>query len=118
MSRLTDGNYSKPENLGDSINSTAEEVAPFISPDESYILFAKESRNDRSLKSGLYVAYRNSSGTWTKPVYLGDEINQGGASSPYISPDGKYLFFNSGRNGNYDIYWVSSKIIEELRPKL
>jgi ankyrin repeat protein/Tol biopolymer transport system component len=118
MSKLTDGKYLKPENLGDSVNSKAEEVAPFIAPDESYILFSKESRTDRSLKSGLYVAYRNSEGTWTKPVYLGDEINQGGASCPYISPDGKYLFFNSGRNGNYDIYWVSAKIIEELRPKL
>jgi hypothetical protein len=25
-----------------------------------------------------------------------------GANNPYVSPDGKYLFFNSGRNGNYD----------------
>jgi hypothetical protein len=29
-----------------------------------------------------------------------------------ITPDGKYLFFR--RNG--DIYWVSTKIIEKLRP--
>ncbi|HEX9975570.1 MAG TPA: ankyrin repeat domain-containing protein, partial [bacterium] len=117
MSRLIDGKYSKPENLGDSVNSQADEVAPFIAPDESYILFSKESRADQSLKSGLYVVYKNSAGSWTNPVYLGYEINQGGASSPYVSPDGKYLFFNSGRNGNYDSYWVSTKLIEELRPK-
>lgn len=118
MTKLTYGKYLNPENLGDSINSEADEGAPFIAPDESYILFSKESRTDRSLKSGLYVAFRNSAGTWTKPAYLGDEINKGGASSPYVSPDGRYLFFNSGRNGNYDIYWVSTKIIGELRPKL
>ena len=43
------------------------------------------------------------------------EINFNGAGNPYVSPDGKYLFFNSGRNGNYDIWWVDAKIIEELR---
>ena len=115
--KLVDGIYTKPENLGDSLNSPADEVAPFIAPDESYILFNRESRTDRSLKSGLYAAYKKNVGTFTKPVYLGDEINQGGASAPYVSPDGKFLFFNSGRNGNYDIYWVSAKIIDELRPK-
>jgi ankyrin repeat protein len=116
-SKFTDGKYSKPENLGESLNSPAEEGTPFIAPDESYIVFSRESRTDRSLKSGLYAAYKKNDGTWTTPVYLGDEINQGGASAPYVSPDGKYLFFNSGRNGNYDMYWVSAKIIEELRPQ-
>jgi hypothetical protein len=59
-----------------------------------------------------------------------------------LSPDGKYLFFTSNRferarapeapvelaafskahnmpgNGLSDIYWVDSRVIEELRPKL
>ena len=34
-----------------------------------------------------------------------------------ISPDGKYIFFGSFRNGNGDIYWVDAKIIDELKPK-
>lgn len=115
--KFVDGKYAKPEDLGDSLNSPADEVAPFVAPDESYIVFSRESRTDRTLKSGLYAAYKKNDDTWTKPVYLGDEINQGGASAPYVSPDGKFLYFNSGRNGNYDMYWVSAKIIEALRPK-
>ena len=35
---------------------------------------------------------------------------------PRVSPDGKYLFFTSSRKGNMDIYWVSEKIIEKLKP--
>jgi len=35
---------------------------------------------------------------------------------PYVTLDGKYLFFNSDRSGSWDIYWVDAKIIEELRP--
>ena len=31
--------------------------------------------------------------------------------------DGKFLFFNSGRNGNYDVYWVDAKIIDTLKMK-
>ena len=46
------------------------------------------------------------------------------AGIPTISPDGKYLFFKLGCRGdldvehgttNRDIWWVSTKIIEELK---
>ena len=36
---------------------------------------------------------------------------------PTLSPDGKYFFFNTTRSGNWDIYWVDAKIIEDLKPK-
>ena len=116
-SKLINGKFSKPENLGTQVNSQAEESTPYIAPDESYIIFTKESRVDRNFKNGLYISFKNNDGNWNSPLYLGDEINNGGSSSPFASPDGKYLFFNSGRNGNYDIYWVSAKTIEDLRPK-
>jgi len=32
-----------------------------------------------------------------------------------ISPDGRYLFFLSFRSGKCHPYWVSAKVIEELR---
>jgi len=38
---------------------------------------------------------------------------------PYVSPDGKYLFFTSHDelNNESNIYWVNSSIIEKIRPK-
>ena len=69
------------------------------------------------LENGLYISFKNNDENWISPIYLGDEINKGGCASPFVSPDGKYLFFNSFRNGNYDICWASAKIIEELKPK-
>jgi len=37
---------------------------------------------------------------------------------PSISPDGKYLFFTRNKGSEIsDFYWVSAKIIEELKPK-
>ena len=40
------------------------------------------------------------------------------AGQPFVSFDGKYLFFSTGdpRVGS-DIYWVSAEVIEDLRPK-
>jgi len=89
------------------------ETAPFIAPDQSYLLFSREGP---PAKSGLHISYRNQEGKWTPPQNLGEEINAGGAGTPYVSPDGEYLFFHSGRNGNYDIYWVSTRILKKLEP--
>jgi len=37
--------------------------------------------------------------------------------SPFLSPDGKYLFFvrHDGKKG--DIYWVNAKIINKFKAK-
>jgi Tol biopolymer transport system component len=45
---------------------------------------------------------------------MGNNVNtnQNEANATF-SPDGKYLFFTRGD----DIYWVSTQILEELRPK-
>ena len=38
-SRLVNGVYTKPVNIGPEINSKATETCPYITPDESYIIF-------------------------------------------------------------------------------
>ena len=48
---------------------------------------------------------------------MSDEINKGNALFPGLSPDGKYLFFVSLRTGWLDLYWVDTKIIDELKPE-
>jgi hypothetical protein len=77
-----------------------------MSPDESFHLF--------DFKEKLYVSFRTKDGNWGRPVDLGARLNlEGGIMLPTLSPDGRYLFFcHQG-----DIYWVSAKVIDELRPK-
>jgi len=51
------------------------------------------------------------------PINPAQKINSGGHErSPYLSPDGKYLFFWRVTQGS-DIYWVSTKFIEKLKSK-
>ena len=116
MSRIIDGEYSKPENLGSNINTEFSESAPFIAPDESYLIVSVDNHPDGFGMTDLFISFKDGANQWTKLINMGETINTGAPDgNPYVSPDGNYLFFNSGRNGNYDIYWVSAAIIEKLR---
>ncbi len=98
-----------PERLEDSINSLPNAGHPFVSPDESFLLFDAEPGGR---EKDIYVSFRKKDGTWTPAVNLGDKVNStGGEMCPSVSPDGKYVFFE--KNG--DIYWMSIKLIESLR---
>jgi len=91
---------------------------PYIASDESYLLYSMGSNNNDS-PTDLYISYRKSNGKWTSPKNLGDNINSPGDYDlcPKVSPNGKYLFYISRRNGpDFQIYWVDAKIIEELNP--
>lgn len=118
-SRLINGEYGEPENLGAAINTDdCYEYAPFVDPDEDYIIFV----SDRPGGFGghdLYISFQNPDGSWTEPRNMGDTINSSaGDTIPYVSPDGKYFFFISRRAGDrgWNPYWVDAQIIEELRP--
>ena len=96
-SRLVDGKYTTPENLGDAINTQFDEFEPYISPDQKYLIFMAQ-RLDGHGGSDLYISYQRD-GSWTRAVNLGDKINSSGSEySPLVSPDGKYFFWSSTRS--------------------
>ncbi|MFC2156852.1 ankyrin repeat domain-containing protein [Acidobacteriota bacterium] len=102
-SKLVDGVYSKPVNMGAEINSKDSDHCPFIAPDESYIIFSRFSNSDR----GFYISFKDKSEKWSKPVKIHERLM---GVCPLISHDGKYFFFNSD-----GIYWMPAYFIEELR---
>jgi Tol biopolymer transport system component len=114
-STLVNGRYSAPEYLPDEVNYLKPNH-PFVSPDENYLIM--DAQLSGMGKQELFISFKKDDGSWTKAVNMGQVINatktEFGAS---ISPDGKYLFFHRRVDGNGDIYWVSAKVIEELRPK-
>jgi len=112
-SSFKNGKYSIPERLPEKINKFPNAGHPFIAPDESYMIY--DAASDKS-STGLFICFRNKDGSWTKPINMGEEINSTGDEiCAYIPPDGKYLFFGRAINNMVDIYWVSAKIIEELK---
>lgn len=119
-SRYVNGKYLTPELLGDSINTKYLEIYPFVSPDESYLLFCSTRPSMEEKDRRIYITFRTNDGNWSKPINLSKKMNFDYQSAfPYVSPDGKYLFF-TGYNESTNksgIFWLSSDIIEKLRPE-
>ena len=112
-SRLIDGKYGKPENLGEAINTKYREGDGFISPDEGFFLFSAFVPGNNGV-GDLYISFRGKDGKWIKASNLGGEINTSGNEfTPVITADGKYLFFASDRTGNDDIYWVDMGVVKK-----
>lgn len=140
-SGLKDGEYLPAEKLGDKINTEFREFDAYVDPDKKFIIFASD-RPGGFGQSDLYISFRIENNDWSQSTNMGPEINgPGNEYSPYLSPDGKYLFYtrhtrtsiddseepltrdyyfkalNSFDNMLGNIWWVNSKIIEEYIPQ-
>ena len=144
VAKYENGKYLKPERLSDNINSQEYEGHPCIAPDESYLIFDASTRPDVNGEGDMYISFRDKNGVWLKAVNMGENVNSSGREyNPFVTYDGKYIFFSSNRmeasirsklsnkslnyqelhdlqnssgNGSFDIYWIDAKIIEELKP--
>jgi len=96
-SRLVDGHYTQPENLGSTINTAGSDTEAYVAPDETYLIFSSAGRKDTRGADDIYVSYRRGD-SWSEPRNLGDAVNSAGSEfGAKPSPDGKYLFFCSNR---------------------
>lgn len=140
VSEFKSNQYQKPIALDTMVNSKLYEFNAFVDPDEQYILFTSYGRKDDSGGGDLYMATKDAAGKW-KPAQNLKELNSKQIDyCPFVSPDGKTLFFtserhqlpvsfNSGKatfqkvkdisnsplNGTGNIYWIS---FESLKARL
>jgi len=141
-SRLVDGKYTAPEKLPEQVNCGTNRFNAYVAPDESYLVVPAIGVKGGYGGVDYYIVFRKKDDSWHEPVNMGPKINSptGTGWSFYVSLDKKYLFFMAAKglpiekqpkslsldfflslssipqNGNSDIYWMESKIIEELRP--
>ncbi|CAM1348827.1 OmpA family protein [Tenacibaculum insulae] len=110
---LEDGSFSKPQNLGDKINTEGREMFPFVGEDET-LYFASDGHLGLGALDVLEAKKVNE--TYTNPVNLGPPVN-----SPYddfsfvINKKRNNGFFSSNRKkgkGDDDIY---SFIVDECK---
>jgi len=110
ITRLTDTTWSKPENLGDVINTPFDDNFPFMHSDGSTLYFA--SKGHYSMGGyDLYKSIRNwNTLQWSEPENLDFPVN-----SPYddilfvSSPNKKTAYFASNRavdSGNVMVYKI------------
>ena len=96
-------------------------MSAHVAADESYLLW-DAVKEEGFGSSDIYISFKQKDGSWGNAINLGDKINtKAWEASASVTPDGKYLFFsrNMGSDNyeNVDIFWVSTQVIESLRPK-
>jgi len=112
-STLLSNAWSKPKPVVE-LNSPFNETGMSMSADGKYLFFCSD-RNKLSGKYDIYKCTKQKGDKWGQLEVLDPSINSAfNEVSPYISPDGKTLFFSSNTYtkkgmGSYDIYYSELK---------
>ena len=106
-SRLRDGRWSEPANMGAPINTRAWESQPSLAANGNLLFFA--SRRPGGLGGAdLYASGRAAGGGWSEPINLGDIVNtRKDDQAPFFHADGKTLYFMSEGHagmGGFDLF--------------
>lgn len=113
-----DGTLTKPVNMGDVINTSGSEMAPFIHPDGKTLYFSSDGHLGMGGKD-FFVTRKIYDTTWSKPQNLGYPINTwADEMTLLVGPEGKLAYFSSdklGGEGRYDVY--AFNLYEEVRPE-
>lgn len=109
--------WSVPENVGEVINTSGDEISPFIHPDNKSFYFA----SDYHIGLGgfdLFLAEIKSDKTFTEPKNLGFPINTSGNEQGLnISSDGETAYFASERIPDFGLDIFTFPLPEEIRPE-
>ncbi len=101
------GEWTAPKKLNSNINSKNFESDAYITPDGKTLYFSTGKYSEDGTLD-LYYSNRGADGDWGPAKSLGGAINtKYDDDSPYLSKDGKTLYFSSrGHNtmGGYDVF--------------
>ena len=112
-SRIKNGEWISPRNMGPVINTPAWESQPSLSADGNALYFSSNRKDGQGGKD-IWVSVRGGEyNGWTMPVNLGANINtKDNEESPFIHADGYTLYFRSNGlpgMGDFDNYFSARK---------
>jgi hypothetical protein len=108
------GAWSRPRNLGPTINTNGFEISPFLSADKKRLYFSSNGMGGYG-DADIFYSERlyNSWETWSAPVNLGDVVNSKKFDAYFSIYGDSVAYFTSNREqGLSDIYTV--KVSEKI----
>ncbi len=113
--RNAEGKWTPARNMGPTINTAGDELAPFIHPDNQTVYYTSNGLPGYG-GSDLYLLRKNTAGEWGLPINLGYPINTiENEGSLAVSADGLTAYYASDRadsRGDLDLYQF------EMRPDI
>lgn len=103
------GSWSKPLNLGPTINTEGFEISPFLSPDGHRLYFASNGHKGLG-DADIFYSDRlyNSWEAWSTPRNLGNKINSESFDAYFSIFGDSVAFFTSNKGGKHaNIYQVA-----------
>src|SRR6266850_569854 len=111
------GQWSRPVNLGTTINTKGFEISPFLSADKKRLFFASNGHAGVG-DADIFVSERlyNSWEVWSAPRNLGENLNSKGFDAFFSLYGDSVAYFSSNRSGGLsDIY--SAKVAPAVSEK-
>ncbi|MGK0364212.1 MAG: outer membrane protein OmpA-like peptidoglycan-associated protein [Saprospiraceae bacterium] len=122
VSYRINGEWTKPRNLGRTINTPEDDLTPFIHADGQTLYFTSEGHPGIGAKDLYYSRWEVEKKGWGEPKNMGIPINtEKDEGTLVISLDGKTAYFASDRDdfeeaqGGVDLY--KFELYEEAQPK-
>lgn len=120
MSEEYPGTWETPINLGDVINGDNFDAYPHLAADTKTLYFTKHEASNGYGNADIYMTRRldDSWQKWSEPVNLGLPINTEGEDiSPWLSLDGKTLYYVSSKEGITETGVYKTVLPPEWRPE-
>jgi outer membrane protein OmpA-like peptidoglycan-associated protein len=115
--RKANGSWSEAQNLGATINTAGDELAPMMHADGQTLFFCSNGLPGYG-NMDLFLVRKDTTGQWMKPQNLGYPINTiDHEGSIFVAGNGKDAYYASDRadsRGGLDIYRF--ELPEHLRP--
>lgn len=109
--KLPNGQWGKPQNLGEVINTQWDEDFPYISKDGNTLYFASQGHFNMGGYDIFKSEWNEETQTWSKPENLGYPINTPDDNMTIcFSANGRYAYiaaFMPDSKGDLDIYRVT-----------
>jgi len=117
--RLPNGEWEEPKNLGEEINTPKNEKSPFIHSDSQTLYFASDGLPNLGGYDIFYSKNDDDTKAWIEPVNIGYPINTTADEiGLFVSLNGKRAYFNSNKLkgvGGWDLYEFD--LYESARPE-
>lgn len=114
--KTENGKWSEPENLGDSINTTSNEYAPFFHPDGKTLYFSSDGHPGMGGQD-IFFTKLKTDGTWSTPKNIGFPINTYADDFGLIvNTKGDFAYYSSDRGGANDWDIFGFELYPEARP--
>jgi outer membrane protein OmpA-like peptidoglycan-associated protein len=128
--RLPNGKWSRPENLGEAVNTSADESCPFMHADNQSLYFNSNGHKGYGM-TDLFISKKVNDSSWTVAENLGYPINTiDDEGSLVVTADGQTAYYASERSdsrGGLDLYsftlrkdiqpsrtlWVKGKVFDK-----